>query len=167
LYGYRFRCRTNRACEHFAYVKILERFSRHETSLTALPRESSRVAGINLVVEGHCFMSFDGAKDQTLCAPAYLAVGKPDCQCCSFYIRTSRPAGRIDAASRSEKAMEIQAKRQGLLPLGFLLQDVQVRQFAPQTSPPGGRGCFTGFPMAFSFTPSLARRSRGPPHPTR
>jgi hypothetical protein len=120
LYGYRLRCRTNRACEHFAFVKILERFSRHDTSLTALPRESSRVAGINLVVEGHCFMSFDGAKDQTLCAPAYLAVGKPDCQCCSFYIRTSSPAGRIDASARSEKATEIQAKRQGLLPLGLM-----------------------------------------------
>jgi hypothetical protein len=120
-------------------------------------------------------MSFDRAKDQTLCAPAYLAVGKPDCQCCSFYIRTSRPAGRIDAASRSEKAMEIQAKRQGLLPSVFY-EKSNLLGSAPRKHPlpevgaalpdflwlfhsPFGRLRAAPPPKAFGAGPPIARAS--------
>ena len=54
-------------------------------------------------------MSFDRAKDQTLCA--------------------------IDASAHSEKAMEIQAKRQGLLPLGFSIARLTGAAVRPAISP--------------------------------
>jgi hypothetical protein len=119
----------------------------------ALPRESSRVAGLPLVVECHCFMSFDGAKDQTPCA--------------------------IDASARSEKAMEIQAKRQGLLPYDILYETILLGS-APRKHPllevgsalpdflwlfhsPFGRLRAAPHPKAFGAGPPIARASAPDP----
>jgi len=89
-------------------------------------------------------------------------------------MKSTQKSSPNDASARSEKTTEIQAKGAGLQCLSIFTEPFDsARHCALQTSPPLGRVCFAGFPVAFSFTLPPARRSRLPgsrqaglrPHP--
>jgi hypothetical protein len=83
-------------------------------------------------------------------------------------MKSTQKSSPNDASARSEKTTEIQAKGAGLQCLSIFTEPFDsARHCALQTSPPLGRVCFAGFPVAFSFTLPPARRSRRPTPPSR